>query len=218
VTIVRLVHTQGAGIRAFVAEARGSGEPTPAFDSVGRLERENFELREAIATLRSDAQEQVLAAREQGRIEGAEVAQRDYAVEAAAIAKTAEAAAAGFGGFLSTIEEMSVVIAHAALSKMFDQPERHSEFVGSLIKRQVLELQGQTIVSIHVSGSDFPDEESLRMAARDGGNPDLTVDGDLPAGACLIKLKLGEIDIGLPTQWNALSKLLLETVCAGEKP
>ncbi len=209
-TIVRALHVVGAGIRPYIPAPPPAIVHEPEADKVQELETENLALSEAIATLRRSAEQKLLEAREEGRLEGAEAAVCDYAAQAAALAKTAETAGADFARCLSDIESVSTLIAHAALAKVFEQPERQGELVLSAIRRQIAQLRGQVVLGIHVSEADFPDKASINSAMRECGDMGLTVEPDLSAGCCLIKLKLGEIDIGLPSQWQSLSTLLLD--------
>lgn len=217
-TIVRSRHAGPGNVRPFVPNRPPLVVAEPAVNRLEELEQEKLALEEALAHARKVAVQDVAAAREEGRAEGAEAAQQDFAQLAAALAQTAEAAAADFRAILPELERLSIVIAHTALAKLLDPPQQATDLVTAAIARQVAELRQRGLLTVEVSSADFPDEESLATAKCASGGAAVAVAQDLAAGGCRIKLRYGEIDIGIPTQWQALSRLLLDAAGSDPQP
>lgn len=217
-TIVRSRHVGPGDVRPFIPKHRPLVVAEPEVSRVDELEQEKLALEEALVIVRKKAEQDVADARQEGRAEGAISAQQDFTVQAGALVKAAEAAAADFRDTLAELERLSVVIAHAALTRLFDPPQRATDLVTSAITRQFSELRQRGLLTVEVASADFPDEESLALARCGTRGSDVVVAEDLSAGGCRIKFQWGEVDIGLPTQWQALSKLLLEAVHDGSQP
>jgi flagellar biosynthesis/type III secretory pathway protein FliH len=214
VTIVRAMQAQRPEIRAFVGEQPRLEVGQPDVDELAELGAENLALKEALASLRQSVEAKVRTARAEGRAEGRAdglaAAERDHSATSAALVEAAQDAAAAFGARLTELEGLAALLSHSALARILDRPEHWSDLVLSTIRQQVARLRHEAIVQVRVSQSDFPDPADLASAAEQCSGISLVAERELPGGSCLIKLKLGEIDASLPSQWQAISGLLLE--------
>jgi len=181
-----------------------STEPDPS-EALGE---EIAALRAELANSRKTAEADAREARKAGFAEGKAAAEKDDAARTAALSEAAQSVVAAWASSLERTDELATRITHAALAKLFDNMPQASDFVSGALRRQLATLERDTIVAIQVSAADFPSPESLAVTAQAVGAV-VTTDPALVAGACVIKLKLGELDIGLPTQWAALSSVLL---------
>jgi flagellar biosynthesis/type III secretory pathway protein FliH len=206
-TLVRSLHVPQADVRTYIATTAPMLLEKP--DPLEVQAEEIAGLRIAIERAARTAEVKESEARAAGFAEGAAAAEQDFRARTAALVDAAGKATAIFAAQLARSEEMAALIANAALSRLFDDPDDQAERVVSAIRRQVRELRRDTVLAIHVSADDFPTEESQGSAACAVGGFVLVADADLPAGGCVIKLKLGELDLGLDTQWSTLSEMLL---------
>lgn len=81
-----------------------------------------------------------------------------------------------------------------------------------MIARQLAALRRSSVIAIHVSPEDFPDAAALATLSAELGAEGLRVESDraLRAGASRIECRLGQVDLDVRTQWQALSALLAE--------
>lgn len=211
---------------AAVGQVREFGAAAAPFDNApaamrpvaadeGRLtliEQENDELRAAVAAGAAAAEEAARLSREQGWREAIEQQQQDDEQRLKALQQALAQASAEWREQLLLLDQLAPLLARSALAKLFDDCEDYSEFVARSIARQIERLGREAIVSIHVSARDFPEADrlsSLRTGSRAGGT-DVVTDAELAAGECRLKLRLGHLDIGIPSQWRELSALLDE--------
>lgn len=207
--IVRSFEVAEADVRAFVATVVPEAVLENEFDPWTAQAAEISVLTQKLEEAERSTERRVREARSAGYAQGAAAAEQDFNAQSAAIAAAARSASDSFAAHLGRSDQLAVMIAHAALTKVFEDPEGQADRVISAVRRQLTQLRRETVVAIHVSASDFPTEGSRTDAARAVGEAKLVLDADLPSGGCLIKLKLGELDLGLQGQWRALSQILL---------
>jgi len=217
--VVRSSQAGRSGVREFVATVPQIETVPSEREMIRSLRAELRQLEEALAAARQGREQELREARAEGRREGVEAAAHDHAVQARLLAGAAQDAVDEFTTRLAEIEGLAALLAQAALSKVFDRTDAQAELVISAIRRQMNELKRAAVVVIEVSPADFPSEEALAAgAAGAGGGYRLAVDPDLGPGGCVVKLRLGELDIGLGTQWAALSRLLGDMAAEGARP
>lgn len=187
-------------------------EPAPktgADPRIEAVERENEELRAALAAQRTESQKAVAAARAEGERQGKAAADDAVAKRIAALGKGVEEAVTAWHDRLAGIDGLSAALAKAALAKLFEVHE-HSGFVAAVIARQMRLLRRDSLVAIRVSADDFADDRALAALAAEAGtgSVQLIADADLAPAECRIDLQLGHIDIGVGTQWAQLAAFL----------
>lgn len=204
-------------VRSFLEPVQPA--PAPGVDPrIEALERQNGELRAALAAQRIESQKAVAAARAEGEREGKAAADDASARRVDALAEGVEEAVAAWSGRLAGLEGLAASLAKAALAKLFDGHEDQSRFVAAAIARQMRLLRRDSVVAIRVSASDFPDDQSLAALASEAraGSVRIVADPDLPSAECRIDLQLGHIDVGVGTQWAQLAAFLDELASAEE--
>ncbi|HEX8263070.1 MAG TPA: FliH/SctL family protein [Allosphingosinicella sp.] len=185
--------------------------PAPGGDPrLEALERENDELRAAIAAQRKAGEEAVAAARAEGERQGRAAADDAADKRLQLVRKGVDAAIAVWEKRLADLDDLAPSLARAALAKLFDDNEDHSRFVAGLIGRQLRLLRRDSVVAIRVSVRDFPDEQALSQLGAEAatGSIRILADPDLASGGCRVDLQLGHIDIGTKTQWPQLAAFL----------
>lgn len=208
----------GIAVRSFIGGARLPVEPSEApvadprdverarlLAEVERLQRQRGEDEAA-------AKRAVEVAREEGRQEGLAQAERREADGIAAVRKGLEQARTDFAARLESLDRLAPELARAALAKMFAEGEGWAAPAEAMIARQLAALRRSSVIAIHVSPEDFPDAAALAALSAGLGTEGLCVETDraLRAGASRIECRLGQVDLDVRTQWQALSALLAE--------
>ncbi|MEN2709392.1 FliH/SctL family protein [Sphingomonas sp. NPDC092331] len=208
----------GVAVRSFVggvrppAEAREMPVPDPRDIEQARLIAELERLQRQRAEDEAAAKRAVAVAREEGRQEGLAQAERREADGIAALRQGLERARADLGERLGALDRLAPELARAALARMFADGEDRSGLVEAMIARQLAALRRSSVIAIHLSPEDFPDADALAALADGLGAEGVRVEIDraLRAGASRIECRLGQIDLDMDTQWQALSALLAE--------
>ena len=174
------------------------------------LERENEELRAALAAQRIESEQAVKAARAEGERQGKAAAEDAATKQVALLGKGVDAAVDRWQTRLRDLDGLAPSLARAALGKLFDDGEDHVRFVTGVIARQMRLLRRESLVAIRVSSRDFKDEPALAALGAEAGTGSVRVvaDADLASGECRIDLQLGHIDVGAGTQWAQLAEFL----------
>jgi flagellar assembly protein FliH len=174
------------------------------------LERENEELRAALAAQRIESEQAVKAARAEGERQGCAAAGDAADKQLGLIGKGVDAAVARWEARLGDLDGLAPALARAALGKLFGDGEDQMRFVAGVIARQMRLLRRESLIAIRVSARDFKDEAALTAlgAEADTGSVRLVADSDLESGECRIDLQLGHIDVGAATQWAQLAAFL----------
>jgi flagellar assembly protein FliH len=126
-----------------------------------------------------------------------------------------------FRNDLRGMEALAVALSKAALAKVFGDTGDTGDMaarVTSLVHQQISGLDRAAVLQIEVSAVDFSDEaalDELRLSPGLSGIEVIALEGR-SAGDCRIRLKLGELDVGLGQQWSRLSKLFDETLAMEE--
>jgi flagellar biosynthesis/type III secretory pathway protein FliH len=184
---------------------------------VERLRAEAAEAQAAIATAEAEVVrvaregEEARAAAEQaahaaGLAEGAEA----KAQLLARLESAADRAMDQFRVDLRGMETLAVALSKAALAKVFGDDREMAHRVARLVRRQVEALDRESILRVEVSAADFAAAAALDDFAHDAGLSGVEIKAieELDAGDCRIRLRLGELEVGLAQQWSRLSDLL----------
>jgi flagellar biosynthesis/type III secretory pathway protein FliH len=165
--------------------------------------------------LEAERVEAVAVARAAGREAGlAEAASR--AEEALArLERSLEGGLAQLAADAAALETLAVQVARAALAKIFADPAGPvrpdpGQLVEAAIRRQLADVEAEMLVRVEVSACDFPDPERLAQLSKalGRGRVQVLANPALTSGDSRLKLKLGEVEIGLPQQWRRLSAVL----------
>jgi len=111
---------------------------------------------------------------------------------------------------LTELDSSALLIARTALSKILGGETAYQNLLPDLIRRQVENLDADSIVCVEVSEVDFPHEDQLIALRNTIGVFRLSLKSlpDLRGGDCRIRLTLGAIDAGVTQQWSTLSELI----------
>ena len=177
--------------------------------SVGRilLAEKDAEIQAAVA----DA---AVAGREDGRREGAEAKVEILLALDAAITRTAEQLRAD----MQSLEPIAIALARAALTKVFGDTPHIDDRIARLVRRQLESLDRAAVLSVTVSANDFSDDDALATLSAAAGLEGLVVQASeaLGSGDCRMRLRLGELDVGLSRQWSSLRALLDDALAEPE--
>jgi flagellar assembly protein FliH len=190
-------------------------------ENVARLRAEKAELEAALeaaeieSVRRAAASEAAVAeaeasGRDVGFAEGAEAKAESIAVLEAA----ADRAMDQFRTDLRGMETLAVALSKAALAKVFGDDRDMAYRVARLVRRQVEVLDRDAVLRVEVAATDFSDAAAVEGLLRDAGLDGIEVRpvDELGTGGCRIRLRLGELDVGLSQQWSRLGALLDETL------
>lgn len=108
---------------------------------------------------------------------------------------------------LAASEDLAYAVAAACLEKLFGQESSRADLVTDLIRHQMARLGRHAVVAMTISVHDFS-EEALETLRAMTGLADVQRSPNLPPGGCILKPRLGEMDIGLDTQWSAIRDFL----------
>jgi flagellar biosynthesis/type III secretory pathway protein FliH len=195
-------------------------------DREERLEACIAELEERIAALTREAEDlraEAAAALARGEEKGREMGKRDAEdrererldlLEKGILAGRKELAEA-----LGATERLAALLARDCLDKLFADASANADRVCALLRAQMVQIEQHELLAVVVSAADFSEEglERLRTVVPDRA-VELRRDADLPAGSCKLRARLGEIDIGLGTQWQAVGDLLADMALAELPP
>lgn len=197
---------------------------TPATDADEEKEallQEIETLKLALAAADEAASEAERRARDGERLQAEkarESAQQAEAERLAALAASLDALSREWGERLADLDSLAVLIARAALSKLFDSWDEATAFVTRTIARQIRLIRREAIVAIRVSSDDFPNEQALNALASEAASGSIRIlaDPDMAAGECRADLQLGHIDLGAKAQRSQLANLLESLAAANE--
>lgn len=166
--------------------------------------------------LRAEAAAAFARGEEEGREMGRREAEDREQERLALLEKGIAACRKDFAEALGATERLAALLAKDCLDKLFADVSANADRVCALLRAQMIEVQQHELLAVVVSTSDFSEEglERLRAVVPDRA-VELRRDAALPTGSCKLRARLGEIDIGLGTQWQAVGDLL-SAAAAGE--
>lgn len=153
----------------------------------------------------ASAREAIAEARRAGRGEAVADDQRRVKLLAEGIAS----AGVVWRERLAATDRLAAQLATLVLSRMFGACDDWAEPVTRALREQVTQIGAHAIVAVTVSAADFAEQGALAAAV---GLPvaSVTRDAALPAGACRIALRLGQVEIDPARQWAAFAEALRE--------
>lgn len=204
-----------AAVRSLIAApVRPAGDPRDATIAAlsadrARLEEEVRALRGRLAQAATDARAAAEAAREEGHRAGLAAADVSEAERVSVIAAGVVAASATFEQRIAAMDGLAAALARACLDRVFERPEAMAAMVTDALAHRIATLRDQAALAVRVSGADFADTTAIEAAVRAaGGEASVTIDPDLPSGACRIAARLGRVECDVPGQWAALGQAL----------
>ncbi|WP_322966394.1 hypothetical protein [Sphingomonas fuzhouensis] len=183
------------------------------------LAAELAETRGVIARAEAQARERLDTVREEalgeGRRAGLAAADTREAERVAAIARGVTAALAQFDARLTAMDGLAAALARACLDRIFARTDAMAAMVIEALARHLAMLRDDVLLSVQVSGADFADSQALDAAVREAGaRATVAIDRDLPSGACRVAVRLGQVELDVPGQWDGLARLLDEMAAA----
>lgn len=211
-------HTAAAGDRAIVRWPAGprprdreppAASPSAEMDELARMQALLVAKDAEIAELRTAAEQARTSGEEEGRLAMSLEIAEDRAAQLAVLEANFAESQQAFAGWLQGLEALSLSVAEAAIERMFGADDERQATVAALIGRQLVEIQAQSLIAIDVSRADFPDTSEVALLAASLGIAieRLAVAEDLAAGECRLRLRVGNIDIGIGEQWGAIRGL-----------
>lgn len=184
---------------------------------VSALEKELAQRDLAITRLRDDVDEAHRQGKAAGYQSGLADAETRDADRLAALEKAMTRAAAELKESLSSLERLSTLLARDGLDMVLGDPDYRGEILAKIIAAEVAKIEKSALVEIRLSQEDFADEGELSdLAKRVGVAPTMLLATDeLSSGGCVMKLRLGQQEIGLRQQWSVL-RARLEELAAPE--
>lgn len=131
----------------------------------------------------------------------------------ATLRNSAEDALRTFGQHLGRLDRLANDIALTALERVLGDASAQASLVCATVRHRLSLLAEGSVLAIRVAAADFPNDSTLNQirSALPATSPvELTADPLLPAGACLLDLRLGKIDAGIPLQHERLAAVLRE--------
>ncbi|WP_394539633.1 hypothetical protein PRJ39_03070 [Lysobacter enzymogenes] len=182
------------------------------------------ELEQALAAAQAQSASQAKAAEtrekqafERGRAHGEQAgqaaAQQRYDERVQALTEAVEGAQQRLETQLVDVaRDWSLQLAQAALARIVGDGSLHAELVARTLAHHLSALNRDSVLAVEVSSqdfpdADFPDQPALRAAlSRYAALPPCRIDADpsRAAGSCVVRLKLGRLDLGLPAQRERL--------------
>jgi len=179
---------------------------------ITELETQLAAQRDTAAELASEAKASFARGEAAGRKEGQRLADDRQTQRLTLLAEGIAASQMDFAAGLAETERLAVLLAVACLEKIFGDEAPGSQRVSALLRVQMSRIERDQLVKVIVSAADFSEEALQDLHAVVAGKVDIIRDPDLPTGGCKLIPRLGEIDIGLDTQWQAVRGFLLEMV------
>lgn len=179
---------------------------------IAELEKSLQDTAARLSALGKSAEHREKQAYERGRQEGQQAGQEqaqnrhDEQLKALTLG-IAKACEAFEQSLVETSRRLSIDLAQAALGRVLGDRSRHGELIVASVGHHLAALSHDSVLAIEVSSADFPSEDALREAFADtGGVPSqrLVAEAGRPAGSCVIRLKLGRLDLGLDSQGRRL--------------
>lgn len=179
---------------------------------IAELEKSLQDTAARLSALGKSAEHREKQAYERGHKEGQEAGQKqaqnrhDEQLKALTLG-VAKARDAFEQGLVETSRRLSIDLAQAALGRVLGDSALHGELIAASVGHHLAALSHDSVLAIEVSSADFPSEEALREAFAEAGampSQRVVAEAGRPAGSCVIRLKLGRLDLGLDSQGRRL--------------
>lgn len=193
--------------------------PDPRDLECAALRAQLASLRDRLAEVEKAAADAVHAAGEEGHRRGLAEAETREAERLSALREGIDVAVTDWRARLESWEGLAAMLAGTALARIFDPFADLQELVTRMLARQLREIRRTSLVAIHVSRSDYTDDDALAALGRRLGSAEtplaIEVDPELAAGTCRVTCRLEQIDLDVRAQWSALVQLLDEIATEG---
>jgi flagellar biosynthesis/type III secretory pathway protein FliH len=175
-------------------------------ETISRRQQEQIEI------LHKDVQQAFVEGEAQGKEQGLAEAEDKQAERFAVLQAGVQVALTSFEESMSSLERLALLLARDCVNVMMTESEARADLLCDMIRFQASTIEKSAIIAIEVSGEDFPDEQDLVVLAERAftGPVRLSVSKELEAGDCVIRLRLGQLEIGINQQWGVLRDLLDE--------
>jgi type III secretion protein L len=214
-TIIKAGSNAGAGLA--LAMPAHQLQPDPRDEQIALLRREIAELKERLKSDEQSAAKAVAKAREEGLTEGRRLEEKDDAARTALVLAATEKAAQSWRDRLESLESLAVALACEAVEQILGDSSDECDILARALGRQLTLLGREAVLAVHVSASDFDEAAVPLLESRSGATGiNIVRNPGLRSGECRIDLKLGHLDIGPRSQWQAMRRHL-ETI-AGDGP
>jgi type III secretion protein L len=187
----------------------------PREDERSELEATIAALHQRLADAQSEADAREDAAFERGRHEGEDIATGETEKRLESLRKGLEALRQGHLDRLAEYELLTLQLARTALARLFGDESLHAELVAATVANQFVTAKRELVLGLRVSPRDFRSEEELRALVEHFPGLEIAQDETLEPGGCMLDLRLGTIDLGLPGQWQRLTAFF-ERLASGE--
>jgi len=182
------------------------------------LEDEIRQRDSSIERLNADVKRASEEGAEQGRVAGLAEAKDLQLERLQLLEENLRKAGAGLTEKLLSLERLSCILALECLDIMLGRSEDRASVLEAIIGTQVANVGKAMLLRIDVSPEDFPDRAAIAEIGRRIGLSDaiLTTNDDLKSGACVMVLRLGQIEIGVDRQWGTLREILDDMAMPGD--
>lgn len=196
------------------AEARRIAELE---EQISAMRRETDALQQAAVAMESAIVEARREALTQGREEGRRETEDRSSERLASLKEMLEDVARDFRETMDRLEHLSGDLAGLALERIVGDAALRPGLVAGAIRLAATGLFRDSVVMAEVSRADFPDSTSLEAIHLPQSTPAVRVliNDEMASGACRLRLKLGEADIGLDGQVARIRKLIETAAQAG---
>lgn len=184
--------------------------PHPAVERLAEAELRIASLEQTLRDLDAASEAALSKARDAGRIEGAQDADRRLGARVAALADGIAAGVAMLETRLGSLDALAAMLARRALDKLLISAPARSEAMAAFIGRQLEAIKAELVVAVCVSGADFGDDGDLDVLASTAQLQRrlVKIDPDLQHGTCRFDLVLGQVDLDIVEQWRTLGAFL----------
>lgn len=175
-------------------------------EAITTLQKERDDKIATIAELRAEIGESYKQGLEAGRLAGLAEAKQLQEERLSLLSTSLAGVQEDIRTELASMERLAALLASACLDKMLGDSQDRAGLVRDLIHVQIRAMDVSDILSVQLSAVDFPDLDQLATLAASLGLPPsiLTASQDLKSGDCTMALTLGQLDLGIGQQWNAL--------------
>ena len=210
-----LSRMHGAAVqRGFGAEPQNVDDQV-ADDPVETLNARLAQMTEQLAAEKARLVEVRAEAKAEGFAEGQLAAEQREQERIDLLAAAAHEASAQVSRSVEASRDLAIEIARATVAAILGQSDDHAALVSATACKWAEELKSSAIIRLRVSGHDFaaPVDVAKLEAALNGVR--VTAQHDLPHGACVFDLELGQLDASIPGQ-AARADEFLRKHAAGE--
>ncbi len=147
---------------------------------------------------------------EQGYESGLSAAHDRQSERLALLEKSLTRAKDNLAESLKSLSRLSALLAQDCIDIILGKADDRAEFISRIIETQMAKIDRAMLLSVRLSRLDFPNDGDLATLTERIGSSSFAVatGGDLPSGACVMSLRLGNISVGIDQQWPVLRSLL----------